>query len=139
MSNLSVPDCLVLKLEEIDSVKNNIDTTVYILYDTNKNKYIIRGQRQCTPKYDSGTYSYECNSIKDLVYFIKYIICKLNVVNQILFNYKNLPRESNLLTFEFLKEYENRNNELSGYDNTELNNKTLMKNLRMLKNINNIF
>ena len=140
MSNFTVPDCLVLKLEEIDVNDNNkIDTTVYILYDTQKQTYIIRGKRKVTPKYNSSTYSFQCSNKKDLVHFLQYIICKFNLVNQTLFNYTNLQRDSNLLTFEFLKEYENRDNEISGYDDTKITTKVLMRNLRMLENINNYF
>ena len=137
--NINVTDCLVLKLEEIDNTKKEIDTTVYILYDTKKLKYIIRGQRKPTLKYNSTTYSFECNYKNDLINFLQYIICKFNNVNETLFNYKNFPNNSNNITFEYLKEYENKNNEISGYDNEKVLTKRLMKNLRMLENINNIF
>ena len=37
----SVPDCLVLKIEEIDYNTKKVDTTVYIFYDANA-KNLIR-------------------------------------------------------------------------------------------------
>ena len=42
---LNVTDCLVLKLEEFEFNTDNIDNTIYILYDTNKETYIVRGTR----------------------------------------------------------------------------------------------
>ena len=33
MTDSTIPDCLVLKLEETDSTSKEIDTTVYIFYD----------------------------------------------------------------------------------------------------------
>lgn len=139
MSNFIVPDCLVLKLDEIDSDIKKIDTTIYIIYDKKKSKYIIRGKRKSTTIYNSCTYSFECNLKKDLIDFLQYIICKQNVVNETLFNYNNLPKDSNNLTFEFLKEFENRNNEISGYDNEKISTKRLIKNLSILENIYNFF
>jgi hypothetical protein len=135
--NENTTDCLVLKLEEIDSTKKDIDTTVYILFDTKKLTYIIRGKRSSTLKYNNSTYSFECNNKKDLVCFLQYIICPFNNINETLFNYKNLPKNPNYITFEYLKQFENKNNEISGYDNQKLLTKRLMKNLRMLENINN--
>ena len=35
MSEFPVPDCLVLKIEEHDIGTNELDTTLYILYDKN--------------------------------------------------------------------------------------------------------
>lgn len=140
MNNNIVPDCLVLKLEEIDAKNvNAIDTTIYILYDTKKLKYIIRGKRRQTIKYNSCTYSFECNLKNNLVHFLKYIICESTVVNETLFNYDDLPKDSNKITFEYLQEFENRNNEISGYDKKKLTKKRLTKNLTILESISNYF
>jgi len=140
MSEFTVTDCLVLKLEEMYPEKNNLlDTTVYILYDIKRCKYIIRGQRRPTPNYKSCPYSFECKCIKDVVHFLQYVICKNNVVNETLFNYNNLPYNSNNITYEFLKEFENRNNEVSGYDDIKITYKRLMRNLSMLETISNNF
>ena len=61
-------DCLVLKIEEIEEVievieevetlKKKIDTTLYILYDTVKEKYIIRGKRRDLRYKKSNEYSF---------------------------------------------------------------------------------
>ena len=143
MSSFTVSDCLVFKLEEINNddsgFGSDIDTVVYILFDIKKSKFIIRGQRKPTLKYTSSTYSFECNLCNDLVDFLQYVICNQNVVNETLFNYKNLSRDSNEITFESLKTFENRNNEISGYDSKKLTRKRLIRNLRMLVNISNFY
>ena len=40
------PDCLVFKLEEFDVDKEEIDTTLYVLYDKRSHRYLVRGQRK---------------------------------------------------------------------------------------------
>lgn len=138
MSNLIVSDCLVLKLEEIES-SGSLDTTLFILYDKKKEVFIIRGQRKSTPKCDSATYSFECSTINNLIIFLQYVLCKFNSVNESLYNYDNLPSNSSLISYEFLKENESKDYEISGYDNEKINRYRLKRNLRMLKNVNNIY
>jgi hypothetical protein len=134
-----VNDCLVFKLEEIEDVTGIADTTVYILYDKNEHHYVVRGQRRWTPRNQSCTYSFNCVYAKDLVDFLQYIVCKDNHVNETLFNYDNLPIDSNDITFEFLNDYDHSDYELSGYDRQKLVRKRLLKNLRMLRNIYNYY
>ena len=138
MSNFTVPDCLVLKLEEICEVSKDTDTTVYILYDSVKNTYIIRGRRRWRPQFPSCEYSYECPYSEEYVAdFLQYIICKNNSVNETLYNYDNFPNDSNEITFEFLHNYDHSDYEISGYDNKKLHRNRLVKNLRMLRTIHN--
>lgn len=132
-------DCLVLKLEEIDVDKKEIDTTLYILYDKRRTRYLVRGQRKWTPKHRSCTYSFECEFTNDLVNFIRYIICPRNKVNEILYNYDNLSNDPNEITFSFLHDYDHSDFEISGYNNKNLNRNRLIKNLRMLRNIFNYY
>jgi hypothetical protein len=147
MSEYTVPDCLVLKLEEveertnkIDTRNNKIDTTLYILYDSKKQHYVLRGQRRVSVYYDSCSYSFICKCENELVDFLEYIICKYNLVNETLYNYDNLSHESNNITFEFLKKHEDKDNELSGYNNDKpLKRNKLLKTLRMLKNVFNYY
>ena len=65
------------------------------------------------------------------------IICKKNTVNEVLYNYDNLPSESNDVTFEFLHDYDHSDYELSGYNNVKLSKKRLVNTLRMLRNVFN--
>ncbi len=133
------PDCLVFKIEEIDKDTNEIDTTLYILYDKHNHTYLLRGQRKWSPKFQACTYSFECEFAHELFDFISYIICPSNRVNETLFNYDNLPDNSIEITFEFLHGYDHRDYEIAGYDNRKLKRKYLIKNLRMLRNVFNYY
>jgi hypothetical protein len=135
--DFTLPDTLVLKIIEHDVDLKKPDTTLYIFYDKSIHRYVIRGQRRETSTLKSCTYSFECEFAKDLVDFIKFLIDKENKVSYILYNYDNLPLTSNETTFEFLKEFDDKVYEISGYDNKKLKRKYLLKNLRMLRNIFN--
>ena len=132
-------DCLVLKLEEFDVDKKEIDTTLYILYDKRNCRYVIRGQRKCCPRHQSCTYSFECKFASDLADFIKYIICPHNKVNEILYNYDNLPNNPDEISFEFLHDYDHSDYEISGYNDKKLKRCRLLRNLRMLRKIFNYY
>ncbi len=132
-----LPDCLVFKYQEFDVDRKDIDTTLYVLYDTREDTYLIRGQRKWSPIHQSCTYSYECNSANYLADFIQYIICPHNKVNEILYNYDNLPEDPNEITFELLNEYDHSDYEIAGYNNETLSKFRLLRNLRMLRNVSN--
>lgn len=132
-------DCLVLKLEECDMNSDRIDNTVYILYDAYDQTYIIRGQREETTSRAACTYSFACDDENSLADFLLYMICSHNTVNEILYNYDNLPGDSNKITFEFLEKYDDPTYEISGYDDQKLRRKKLIRNLRMLKNVFNYY
>jgi len=142
MSNTApdtVPDTLVFKIAEIDNETNRPDTTLYIIYDKKRHRFIIRGKRHETELIHSCTYSFECEYAKDLGDFIEFLIDKQNKVSYILYNYDNLPYTSNEISFNFLSEYDDRAYEISGYDNINLNRKQLLKYLRMLRNVFNYY
>ena len=133
----TVPDCLVFKFEEYDTYKKELDTTVYVFYDKREHHYVIRGQRKWTPNHQSCTYSFNCDYAKDVADFLQYLVCKDNTVNEILYNYDNLPSESANITFEFMNEYDHRDYEISGYNGQKFGRKRLLRNLRMLRNVYN--
>lgn len=135
----TITDCLVFKLEEYDVDKREIDTTLYILYDKRSHRYLVRGQRKWSPRHQSCTYSFECEFASDLADFIQYIICPHNKVNEILYNYDNLPDNSSEITFEFLHDYDHSDYEISGYNNKKLKRCRLLRNLRMLRNVFNYY
>lgn len=134
-----LPDCLVFKLEEFDVDSKEIDTTLYVLYDTKSDTYLVRGQRKVTRTHQSCTYSYECDSASDLADFIQYIVCPYNKINEVLYNYDNLPEDPNEITFDFLNEYHHPDYEITGYNNEKLTRKRLLRNLRMLRNVFNYY
>ena len=139
MSAFTGIDCLVLKIEEYDVDTNEIDTNVYILYDTEKEQYIVRGRRRWTPKHQSCEYSFVCDDEDDLAYFLGYLICKQNKINEILYNYDNLPADSNDITFEFLNSYENADYEISGYNSRKFKMSKIIRTLSMLRNVYNLY
>lgn len=139
MSDYTVPDCLVFKLEEFDTTLKEIDTTIYILYDKKEHHYVIRGQRRRTQTHQSCAYSFVCEFAEDLVVFLRYIICKTNTVNEVLYNYDNLPDNSDEITYEFLNDHDDRTYEISGYNGLKFKRNRLLRNLRMLRNVFNYY
>jgi hypothetical protein len=134
--SIEFPDTLVLKIEERDTDSPDIDHMVYILYDKKTHRFVIRGKRMDG---NSCTYSFECELAKDLADFLTFIISEKNKWTYVLYNYDNLPNDSNEITFEFLNQYDEPNYELSGYDQVKYNRKSLLKNLRMLRNVFNYY
>jgi hypothetical protein len=134
----TVPDTLVLKIVEHDVDLGKPDTTLYVLYDKVTHRYVIRGQRNDS-SVASCTYSFECEFANDLADFLEFLLDKTNRFSFILYNYDNLPETSNEITFEFLRGYDSRVYELSGYDDQKLKRKSLLKYLRMLRNVFNYY
>lgn len=134
-----ITDCLVFKFEEVERNTGKIDNTMYVIYDKKNHKYLIRGRRLWTPIHQCCTYSYECEFAHELSVFIQYLICPDNKVNEILYNYDNLPEDPSKITFEFLNEYDHGDYEISGYNNKRLKKGRLLRNLRMLRNIFNYY
>jgi len=134
-----VPDCLVWKLEEFDVDTQKIDTTVYIFYDKMEHQYVVRGRRRWSPDRQCCCYSFVCEFAHELVSFLEYVICNHNTLNETLYNYTNLPNDSNDVTFEFLNENDHSDYEISGYDSQKFNKKRLLKVLRMLRNVFNYY
>jgi hypothetical protein len=139
METTTVTDCLVLKIEERDQVTEELDTTIYIIYDKKDHNYVVRGKRNDCKNIEACTYSFVCNYARDLVDFLSFIICKKNRWTYVLYNYDNLPYDSNDITYEFLKEDESNVYELTGYNNVKYNRKNLSTILRMLRNVFNYY
>jgi hypothetical protein len=141
MSEFPVPDTLVLKIEERETgiTTSHIDTTLYILYDKKDHNYVIRGRRRFAPNQQSCEYSFVTEDVEDLIYFITFVICKKNLWTYVLYNYDNLPIESNEITFDFLYSYDHSDYELAAYDNQKFSKSTLRKNLEMLRNVFNYY
>lgn len=139
MDTTIVTDCLVLKIEEHDTDTNELDTTIYIIYDKREHNYVVRGQR-CPLKYShSCTFSFVCKDYRDLADFLSFVICKKNLWTYVLYNYDNLYYDSNDITYEFLNKYDSSVYELTGYNNETYSRKNLCKILRMLRNVFNYY
>lgn len=134
-------DCLVLKIEERDkdSISHVLDTTMYVLYDKKEHNFVIRGKRKETTTRKSCTYSYICETVHELEYFISFIICKDNLWTYVLYNYDNLPSNSNLISYDLFADMESEFYELSAYDKIKYNKKNLINKLNMLRHVFNYY
>lgn len=137
--NYVVPDTLVLKIEEHDTELDVIDTTLYILYDTRTDRYVIRGNRRSTLSIKSNPYSFETETVCGLSNFVEFIICPENIVSYTLSNYDNLPENSYDITYELLKLNDKRENEVVGYDYQKVSKKILSSILIILRNVFNYY
>lgn len=132
-------DCLVLKLEEIDTISELIDTSIYVLYDTSIRKYLILGSRLNESGEDPfEEYAFRCASRTHVELFLKTCVCKKNRVNITLFNYSKLPSTAEEITYSELKDMEYSSNEIVAYDNRKLRKFNIKEWLNVLKYIYNI-
>jgi hypothetical protein len=131
-----ITDCLVLKIEEFSIKTVSIDNTVYVLYDQKDERYIIRGQRNGESSLDHN-FSYNCENIKSLEYFISFIMCQQNLLTVTLYNLDNLPYDSKNITYDYLSENTNDDNELAEYEKVNYSSKRLKNLLKTIKNVFN--
>ena len=136
---MSNQDCLVLKIEEVESESKNLDNTLFVVYDSNEGHFIVRGKRIDDSAREFVPYSFMCDDAKSLADFISFTICKSNLWCYTLYNYNNLQYCSENITYEFLVENEDMSYEITGYDNQKYNRKQLLSNLRMLRNVFNYY
>lgn len=140
-SNYTVPDTLVIKLEEYDIDTNELDNTIYLLYDSRTDTYIIRGKRTDAKTYKLCSYSFECDcdSKYDLIDFLHLVIAHENDMSFTMYMYDNLPENSNDITFNFLKENDDKRYEIVGYDKLKPTKKKFLKYLRILRSVLNYY
>ena len=73
-------DCLIFKIEEIIDGSN--DTTMFILYDTNEEYYIVTGKRNnIKGKPEYVPYKFYCKTTSEIIEFISIVICKNSKLN----------------------------------------------------------
>jgi hypothetical protein len=138
MENSSYPDCLVLKIEEHDNHTRELDTTLYVFYDTKYTTFLLRGKRS-DKKIESTNFSFFCKDINELCYFVSFIICKENFWTYSIYNYNNLPMDSYNITYEYLTKNGTKTNELGGYNYQKYDPTILFYNLRMLSSVFNLY
>jgi len=138
MSYFSSTDCLVLKIEEYDSDTNVLDATIYIIYDKQQHKYVVRGSRS-HKTIESCTYAFNCEYAHELFDFLTFVICKKNKWTYVLYNYDNLPATSDEITYDFFVKHDSKVYELAGYDKLKFNKNKLLANLRILRNVFNYY
>jgi hypothetical protein len=130
-------DCLVLHIQEIEKDIGDIDTSLFVLYDTQTRLYVIRGKRMDARTRSFHPYSFVCDSFNDLCTFVGFIICSENYVTYSLYNYKDLPLDANDITYEYLANSVCRSSEIAGYDNVPVNKKQMKNILSVLAGVFN--
>jgi hypothetical protein len=134
----SYTDCLVLKIEEY--VDNELDNTLFVLYDKNEETYLVRGKRSSINGKEPPVYSFNCDYSRDLNDFISVVICPKSKISYTLFNYSDLPYNSEDIDYEYLKCFDDdKTYEVTGYDNQKYNGKKILKLLRILQYVFNYY
>lgn len=132
-------DCLVLQIQEIEESTGSIDTNLFVIFDVNEKRYLIRGKRMDLTTRLFNTYSFTCVDYEAMYNFITFIICRDNNINYTLFNYNDLPWSSDDITYEYLMDNTCRSKEIAGYDNMAMNRKQLRNILFMLRGVFNYY
>ena len=127
-------DCLVLRIDEIESESGKKDTTMYIFYDKNEELFVIRGKRINWP-----SYSFYCNKLKDLAEFISTVVSSDNLWTYTLYNYDNLLKDSDDVTFDYLDYNAETKYEVVAFDKQYYDYKMLNKMLGFLRNVYNYY
>lgn len=140
MIEFPVPDCLVLKIEDFSVGKMNANNILYILYDKKYHNYVIRGigcdLQTCEPTND---FSFICEHLDDLRYFITFLIPRRNRWSYTLYNHNDLPVDSNDITFDLLYDADSNERRLVAHEYEKYNRKVLINNLSMLRNVFNYY
>lgn len=126
MSGL-ITDCIVLKIVETEYNSGEIDNTIYLLFDTLKHEFVIRGIRTQSSSTDFEPYSFRCGSTRVVCDFLSLVIDNSNIVSYSLYNLNDLPCYSDDITMELLDESCYKAIEIVGYDNLSFDRKTLFK------------
>ena len=140
MSSLSLLDCLVLRVDDLNTCK------LFILYDTKKKTYELRGKNYVlgSETDDLGSETDDLESVNDsisdsesesektkntvfnpfslkskkskhLIDFIEYIV-STNICEFTIYNYNNFPCNSNKITYDFLENHQDSKNEIFCYE-----------------------
>ena len=133
----TVPDTLVLKLEEIRDDKK--ETSVYFFYDPSKDVFVIRGKRK-----GGNTFSFECGSAESTGDFVRFILDSDCRVNYILYNYKDLSAYADNISYKTLSEGAKEKMIIAAFDEVtraEVDYEKrydIVERLRMLRNVFNL-
>ena len=128
---MSNSDCLVVKIDELFAFE--VEHTIFIVYDTIEQKYVMRGKRienVQKPEYENFNqpsivqlfdylfqyksekkpvtyypYSFSCPKKESLVDFLEFIFTQGSSFRISLYNYDNLPYESKDITYEFFEKH----------------------------------
>jgi hypothetical protein len=131
-------DTLVLKIEEVEEHNGvQVDTRMFVFYDHYDGCYHIRGERSPTRNVSYQAYSFRCDTLITLVDFIRFAISKENILNYTLYNYEELPTNSDEINYEEMAWHQSISREIAGYDNRKFTRKGLKRVLKLLRNVYN--
>lgn len=133
---MSYPDALVFKIVDTDQC-GKPDNVMYIWHDSATGCYYIRGKRTNGIIREYNEYSFCCVSVFHLVDFISFAVDRLSDLSYTLYNFENLPEDSDEITFEFLTDQDHYSREISGYDTMKYSRKRLAKIFRMMRGVHN--
>ena len=128
-------DCLVLRIDEMDVDTNKLDMTMYVLYDSNNETYVLRGKREN----EWTTHSYYCDDVKELSSFLSTVICKQNLWSYTPYTMDHLSDNSDEISFGTLDGKATKETGLCGYDKLVYSRKTLRRMLNILGNVYNYY
>lgn len=144
-------DTLVVKIVEIGATTTEEISPlgpvcrVYVFYDYKKELFGIRcGYNKSNG--DIGTFSYYVDNKEVLLDFLLEFLFHPKFAEVSLVNYADLPKDSDNITYELLREYDEDKNEISGYsddgeedrDTDEVfPNKELKRFLNIIENVYN--
>lgn len=127
--------CLVLKIDELCSQNNIIDTTIYIIYDQINGRYFIYGKRANTPVAAAVPYAFVCNQIESVIKFIEFAMWKQNTFSYTMYN---LPiRRIDTVSFEIISRYSTVAREVACYENATFDHDELTGYIQMLSIVQN--
>ena len=131
-------DCLVLKFMEFSVEDQSVDTILYILYDKEEERFIVRGRRN-NENIKFNSFSFQCDYAHELEPFIRFLVGKDNKVLTDLLNYQELPVSSDDISFEYLEENDIIANQLIAYSPSTYKSKKIRTALRLLRDVYNRF
>ena len=112
---------------------------MYIAYDKIWESYIIRGEK-CNDCSRANYYSFSSNNINSLIAFIQFNFDFTKKVNMTLLNYNDLPYDTDYISFDLLKNNSFLSSSIiSVHENINNKKRHLKKNLKILKNVMNIY
>jgi len=138
MTTTPPTDCLVLKIMEFSIEDQSVDAILYILYDKEEHRFILRGRRN-NENIEFNSFSFQCDYAHELEPFIRFLIGKDNKVLTDLINYQELPMSSDDITFEYLEENDTKTNQLIAYLPSNYKSKKIRSALRLLRDVYNRF
>jgi len=130
-------DILTLKLEEINNTTNELENSIFVIYDHVQSKFILKGKKKDMNNVLAYTYSFDCYSVSSLIEFILYVTSKSNVTTEILYNFNGISDDLNNTDYSSLYNLENIDYEISRHNNQVLSTKKLEKILGILQNVFN--